>query len=148
MASSTVLNKSIAPTSILTGAAAVGSALSGVDTDTPTNAVKILDAGSEGARLSSVFVALRNTTVAGRVVLFRGNDASGTTKKVLKSKDLTAWATSTTVGPSSVQAPDFGYSDAVPLILGPNESLWAGVTTAQTGTPVVVHAEGGKYNTP
>lgn len=150
MPSSTVLNKSIAPTGTITGGVALGNtAVTSPETDTPANCVLILAAGSEGARLSQVYAALRATTVAGRIYLFRGNDAGGTTKRMLRSRLLTAYAHSTTsADPTAAQQPDFGWTDANPLILGPNESLWGGISTAQTNSPIVMHAEGGKYNTP
>lgn len=149
-ATTTATNKSIAPTSVASGGVALSnSATASPETDTPTNCVLIYAAGSEGARLSQVYAALRATTVAARIYLFRGNDAAGTTKRLLRSRLLTAYTHSTTsVDPTSAQQPDFGWSDSIPLLLGPNESLWAGISVAQTSTPIVMHAEGGKYSTP
>lgn len=149
MTTSTATNKSIAPTSILTGGVALSAtAVANQDTDTPTNTVKLLDGGTEGARLSKVYAALRNTTVAARIYLFRGSDSAGTTKRMITSKAITAYTQSTTTDPTTAQAPDFGFTDTAPFLLGPGESLWAGVSVSQTGTPIVMHGEGGKYNTP
>lgn len=149
MPTTTQTNKTIAPTSVLTGRAVLnGAAVTGQDTDTPTNTVKVLEAGSEGARITSVYTALSGTIVATRTLLFIGNDATGTTKRVVGSKAHTAYTHSSSTDPTAAQAPAFAFSDNAPLILGPGESLWAGQLAAQTGSPIVVHAEGGKYNTP
>lgn len=149
MGTSTATNKSIAPVATLTGEVGLGAtAVTGQDTDTPTNAVKVLDAGSEGARLFRVNTKVRNTVVACRVLLFRGSDSSGTTKRLLKSAAVAAYTWSTTSEPVGTNEPDFGYTDSAPLILGPGESLWAAMTVAQTGSPILVNAEGGKYMVP
>jgi hypothetical protein len=150
MPTTTQTNKSIAPTSVITGSAdLLNAATASPETTAPTNTVKILDAGSEGARLTQVYSAIRATTVAGRIYLFRGSDAAGTVKRLLKSRLLTAYTHSTTsADPTIGNQPDFGYSETAPLLLGPGESLWAGCSIAQTSTPIAIHAEGGRYNTP
>ncbi len=150
MAITAATNKSIAPTGIASAGIPLGNtALTSPETDTPANAVLIYSAGPEGARLSQVYTALRATSVQARIYLFRGNDAAGTTKRMLKSRLTTAYTHSTTsADPTAAQQPDFGYTDTAPLLLGPNESLWAGVSVAQTNSPYIVHAEGGKYNQP
>lgn len=147
MPSTTDKNKSIAPTSIGVGTVALGTnALGSTNTDTPSNAVKVMDAGSEGARISSVTLQPRDTVVATRVFLFRGNDAAGTTKRLIRSVVVAAGTFSTTAAtPASV---DFGFNDSAPLFLGPGESLWAGQTVAQATSALIVNAEGGRYNTP
>lgn len=100
------------------------------NTDTPTNVVKLLTPGADGARLVRLEATPRGAGVAGRILIFRG-DASA--KKLWRSKSTTAYSWSTTVDPTALQAPDWGFTEDNAVILtGPTDELWVGLTVAAT----------------
>lgn len=120
-------NSIITPQAVRSGTAKPTTANS-TYTDTPTNTVKLVTAGANGARLTRIdAIPLANVT-ATQLQLFRSTDG-GTTKKFFSSKLMAAYTMSqVTAAPIT----DFGYSDLNPLILASNEEIYAaiGVTGA------------------
>ena len=92
-----------------------------------------------GVRISRLTALARATNTATECQLFVSQDG-GTTRRFIKSALLGA----TTVAGSSAQTgADFGYTDASPLILGPNDTLYVGIGVSNTG--IVFNAQGFAY---
>jgi hypothetical protein len=108
-------------------------------TDTPTNTVAVYTAGPNGARITKLSAMSRATVTATELQLFRSLDA-GTTRRFFRSKLMPAYTVAATTEQTAV---DFAYSDANPLILGPNEVLYGAIGVTQTG--IVFTAEGADY---
>ena len=108
-------------------------------TDTPTNTVEIFAAGPDGARVSRISAISRVSTGALELQLFRDHNGLGTTRRFFNSRTMPAVAVSTTQGQNPV---DFGYSDNNPLILAPNEKLYAGISIAGA---VIFQVEGANF---
>lgn len=107
--------------------------------DTPTNTVEIFAAGPDGARVSRISAISRASTGALELQLFRDHNGLGTTRRFFNSRTMPAVAVSTTQGQNPV---DFGYSDNNPLILAPNEKLYAGISIAGA---VIFQVEGANF---
>jgi hypothetical protein len=88
----------------------------------PTNAVLLATAGANGARLTKLqAIPCESITTANQIQLFRSVDG-GTTKYFADSALMAVYTMAqTTEAPTT----DFGYSDDNPLILQPNERLYA-----------------------
>jgi hypothetical protein len=89
----------------------------------PTNTTQLLTAGASGGRLTKLKAVPCATVTATQLQLFRSTDG-GTTKRFVNSALMAAYTMAQTT-----QAPqtDFGFSDAYPLILAPNEQLFMAV---------------------
>ncbi len=92
-----------------------------------------------GARISRLTSLARATNTATECQLFVSHDG-GTTKRFIKSVLLPAYTVATTTAQTGA---DFGYSDAAPLPLGPNDTLYVGISVTNTG--VVFNAQGLAY---
>lgn len=134
-------NSFISPQTIKTATAVV--TLAGTDvSDTPNNTVLLYKAGPNGARVTKVAATPRATVTAAQLRLFRSHDA-GATKRLFKSELMPA---QTVASPwtSKVLSTDLGYSDVLPLILGPSEELHISIGVA-LAAGIVFDAEGGDY---
>lgn len=107
-------------------------------TTAPTNTVALFTAGANGSRVTRIGAIPQATVTAAQLQLFRSRDA-GTTKYVFGSALQAAYTMATT---TAAPATDFGYSDDNPLILSPNEVLYAASSVTQT---VAFNAEGADY---
>ena len=100
-------------------------------TTSPTNTVLLVTAGANGARLTRIgAIALETLASAVQLQLFRSRDA-GTTKLFFESALAAAY---TMADASEVPTTDFGYSDDNPLILAPNERIYAAVRVTKAIT--------------
>ena len=89
-------------------------------TTSPTNAVLLVTAGANGARLTRLGAIPCETVTANQIQMFRSSDG-GTTKYLADSALMAAYTMAqTTEAPTT----DFGYSDDNPLILGANERIY------------------------
>lgn len=109
-------------------------------TDAPTNAVAIFTAGANGARVTRISALARATVSATELQLYRDGDGTGTAKKLFASKLMAAYTVAQTTGQPTV---DFGYTDALPLILAPGEKLYAAIGVTNTG--IIFNVEGFDY---
>jgi len=92
-----------------------------------------------GVRISRLTALARATNTATELQLFVSHDG-GTTKRFIRSVLLPAYTVATT---SAQAGQDFGYTDAAPLILGPNDTLYVGISVTNTG--IVFNAQGLAY---
>ncbi len=118
----------VTPSSIITpqtpksGTAACAT-LNSTYTDAPTNTVKLITAGADGARVTRITAIPRETITACQLQLFRSADG-GTTKRFFASILMGAY----TMAQSTAATPtDFGYSDDNPLILGAAEEIYCAI---------------------
>jgi hypothetical protein len=109
--------------------------------DTPTNTAVIFTAGPNGARVSRISAVARASIGATELQLFRDHDGLGTVRRFLESKTLPALTVAQTAGQAPV---DFGYSDAKPLILAPNEKLY-GASGVALAAGIVFTVEGADF---
>lgn len=105
---------------------------------TPTNSVALFTAGANGARITRIGAIPQATVTASQLQLFRSRDA-GTTKTFFASVLMAAYTMATTTAATPT---DFGYSDDNPLILAPNEVIYAAAAVTQN---VAFNAEGADY---
>ncbi len=97
-------------------------------TTNPPNTVLLATAGPNGARVTRISaVPLETLTSAVQLQLFRSRDA-GATKSFFESA---AAAAHTLADTTEVPTTDFGFSDDNPLILAPNERIYAAVRVAR-----------------
>ncbi|OXE35491.1 MAG: hypothetical protein CGW95_13530 [Phenylobacterium zucineum] len=133
----------VTPNSIITpqipkAATAALTAANTVLTDSPTNTVTLVTAGSNGARVTKISAIPRATLTATLIQLFRSTDA-GVTKRLFDCALIPACTI--TMG-TDVPTTDFGYSEASPILLQAGESIYAAL--GATGN-VCVLAEWGDY---
>lgn len=107
--------------------------------DTPTNSVELIPTQAKGARITSIKALAQATVTATELQLFVSADG-GTTKRFINSTLMAAYTVAQTTGQTEA---DLGYTDALPLILGAGESLYAAIGVSNTG--IVFRAEGGAY---
>jgi hypothetical protein len=97
-------------------------------TTSPTNTVLLITAGANGARVTRIAaIALETLATAVQLQLFRSRDA-GTTKQFFRSGLAGAYTMADT---TEVPTVDLGYSDDNPMILAPNERIYAAVRVAK-----------------
>jgi hypothetical protein len=106
---------------------------------TPVNTVLVMTAGPNGARLTKLRCLQTGTVIACQIQLFRSLDA-GVTKRFANDALMPAF---TALATANLPVLDFGYSDANPMIMAPNEQLYmaVGVATVQ----INVELEWGDY---
>lgn len=108
--------------------------------DDPSNAVLLVTAGANGARITGLKSIARATISAMAAHLFLSLDG-GTTKRLIRGATLPADTVSTTDAPSPY---DWGLSEDNPLILAAGALLYVGQgVTLSAG--IVHHAEGADY---
>lgn len=90
------------------------------------NAVLIFTAGANGAVVYAVRAVPRATVAATQCQLFKSPDA-GATMNFVDAATMGAYTMATSTSPTKT---DFGYTEAIPLRLGPNQSLYAGTAVA------------------
>jgi hypothetical protein len=134
----------VTPNSIVTpqtpiASTAVATTANTTYTDTPTNSVQLLAAQTNGARIQKITALARATVSATELQLYVSSD-SGTTKRFIGSKLMTAYTVAATTAQTAV---DFGYSDVLPMILSSAESLWVAIGVTNTG--IVFRVEGYAY---
>jgi hypothetical protein len=139
-------NKSIAPTAIHTAYCKAGNgAIGSLNSDAPTNTVKLTEGVANGSRITKITGRPKATSTASVVYLFRSKDG-GTTKRVIASVNVTAWTASTTTGPTTAQAVDFGFSETSPVYLeDADDELYVGFAVTQGADLWDFNAEGGDY---
>jgi hypothetical protein len=94
-----------------------------------TNAVKIVTPGPNGGVLYGLKAIPCATVTATQLQLYRSPD-NGTTMYLINSALMSAYTMAqTTAAPVS----DFGYSETVPLRIGPSDTLWVGAGVALVG---------------
>ena len=97
-------------------------------TTNPANTVLLATAGANGARVTRITaIPLETLATAVQLQLFRSRD-SGTTKLFFESALAGAYTMADT---TEVPTTDFGLSDDNPLILAPNERIYAAVRVAK-----------------
>lgn len=109
-----------------TQAGLITAALSGIGTDTVTNAVLIATAGADGAVVTSVSVIPRATATASSIALFLSKD--GITFRLIDSELMSAYTLSVT---TAIPETRFGNISAeVPLRLEAGDKLYIGSQVA------------------
>ena len=97
-------------------------------TTSPANTVLLITAGANGARVTRVgAIPLETLASAVQLQLFRSRDA-GATRLFFDSAVAGAYTMADT---TEVPTTDFGYSDDNPLILAPNERVYAAIRVAR-----------------
>ena len=92
-----------------------------------------------GVRITRLTALARATNTATELQLFVSPDG-GTTRRFIRSVLLPAYTVATTTAQTGA---DFGYTDAAPLLLGPNDTLYVGISVTNTG--IVFNAQGFAY---
>jgi len=111
-------------------ATAVATAVATVTTDSPTNTVELLTAGSDGAILTRLSAIPRATVTASSLVLWISSD-TGTTKRMIDSTLMSAYTMATT---TQVPTTTFSnYSESSPLRLMAGDKLYVGSQVALAG---------------
>jgi hypothetical protein len=96
-------------------------------TDTPSNTVLLVTAGSDGAILTRLTAIPRATVTASDLVIFISKD-SGTTKRLIDSALMAAYTSAvTTATPVTTFA---NYSEAAPLRLEAGDEIYVGSQVA------------------
>lgn len=133
-------NSIVTPQAINTGTCVVTGANT-TYTDSPTNDALLFTAGVNGARVTKISAIARSTVgTATKLQVYRSTD-SGTTKRWC----LTALMAVYTQAADTSQTPtDFGLTDLNPLLLAPNERLYAAASQANSNG-IVFNAEGSNY---
>ena len=131
-------NSIVTPQRVVIGTAVCTTASVGYG-DAPTNTQLLLASQTDGQRVTSITALARATTTAMECTLYASTDG-GTTRRFINSALMTAYTVATSTRQTRV---DFGYTDALPLLLAPGEGLYAGIGVTNTG--VVFRAEGFAY---
>ena len=106
-------------------------------TDTPSNTVLLVTAGSDGAILTRLTAIPRATVTASSLVIFISKD-SGTTQRLIDSELMSAYTMATTPAvPETVFA---FYSETAPLRLEAGDRIYVGSQVALAGG-IVFRAE-------
>ncbi|HKT53692.1 MAG TPA: hypothetical protein VJP88_04530 [Caulobacteraceae bacterium] len=134
-----VYNSLLTPQSIVTGTCKLTSSNAG-GYDVPTNAVQLLAAQPNGARITRVQATPGATTVAGDVELYAYN---GSNYRHIKTVAIAAQTITPGSNTAAVNPYDFGYSDSNPILLSSTESLFMALSVAQTA--IEGRCEGGAY---
>jgi hypothetical protein len=131
-------NSIITPQAPITGACKLGAAGVG-DYTTPGNTVALLAGQPNGARITKIQAVPAATTVTSDCELYAFD---GVNNRHIRSIAVPVVAIA--AGNLAAIPPlDFGFSEANPLYLGPNEGLNVAVSKAQTA--LIVRCEGGAY---
>lgn len=106
-------------------------------TDTPSNTVLLVTAGSDGAILTRLTAIPRATVTASSLVLFISKD-SGTTQRLIDAELMAAYtmATTTLVAETTFSL----YTETTPLRLEASDRLYVGSQVALAGG-IVFRAE-------
>jgi len=131
-------NSIITPQAVKSGTA-VATTANSTYTDTPTNSVKLITAGANGARVTKITALARATVTITELQLYRSADG-GTTKRLFNSRQMAAYTVAQTTGNTPT---DLGYSDDNALILAANEEVYVAIGVSNTG--VVFAAEWADY---
>jgi hypothetical protein len=130
-------NSIVTPQTPIAGKAKVTAA--NTNYDAPTAVQQLLPAQTNGARITRVQAIAAATTVASDAQLYGYDGVSYRLIKAVQVGVVTIAAGNT----AAINPIDFGFSDANPLILGPNEQLMCGASVAQTS--LHFRAEGAAY---
>lgn len=118
-------------------ATAIATVATTINTDTPTNAVLLLNGGTEGALLTSLTAMPRATVSASSLVLFLSKDG-GVTKRLIDSEVMPAQTVNTTTAVNEINFAR--YSEMVPGRLEAGDSLYVGSQVA-AASGIVFKAE-------
>jgi hypothetical protein len=106
-------------------------------TDTPSNTVLLVTAGSDGAILTRLTAIPRATVTASSLVVFISKD-SGTTQRLIDSELMAAYTMATT---TAVPETTFNlYTETTPLRLEAGDRIYVGSQVALAGG-IVFRAE-------
>lgn len=94
-----------------------------------TNAVLLMTAGPNGAVVYAIRALPRATVTATQLQIYRSPD-SGVTYNLADAATMGAYSFTNTTSPAKT---DFGYTESIPMRLGPNERLYAGIAVALVG---------------
>lgn len=92
------------------------------------NAVKLFTAGPNGSIIYSLKAVPRMTVTAVQLQLYRSGD-NGVTLSLFNLALMAAYVMAQTTVPAPIQT-DFGYAEAAPLRLAPNEQIWVATGVA------------------
>ena len=92
-------------------------------------AILLMTAGSNGAVVYAIRAIPRATVTATQCQILRSPD-SGVTFYFVDAATMAAYTMAATTSPTKT---DLGYSESIPLRLGPNERLYAGTGVALAG---------------
>jgi hypothetical protein len=106
-------------------------------TDTPSNTVLLVTAGSDGAILTRLTAIPRATVTASSLVIFISKDG-GTTQRLIDSELMSAYTMATTTAVPETVVPF--YSEAAPLRLEAGDRIYVGSQVALAGG-IVFRAE-------
>ncbi len=96
-----------------------------------TNAVLLMTAGANGAVVYALRAIARGAlAAANKLQLYRSPDA-GVTFNLIQTPVMPAYTPDAAT--TGALPTDFGFTENLPLRLGPNERLYAGIYTAQAG---------------
>ena len=110
-------------------------------TDTPSNTVLLVTAGSDGAILTRLTAIPRATVTASSLVLFISKDG-GSTQRLIDSELMTAYTMATTTAvPETIFT---RYDETTPLRLEAGDRLYVGSQVALAGG-IVFRAEFTNY---
>ena len=116
-----------------TATASVSAAATNQGTDSPTNTVLLLTAGSDGCIVTRLYALPRNTVTATVVQLFLSKDG-GTTQRLIDAETMAAYTASvTTAAPKTIFS---SYSESSPMRLEAGDKLYVGVMVAPTSGTV------------
>lgn len=118
-------------------ATAVVTAAATITTDSPTNDVLLVTAGTDGALLTRLTAIPRATVTASSLVLWISKDA-GTTKRLIDSELMGAQTVSTTAAVAETAFSN--YSETTPLRLEAGDRLYVGSQVA-LASGIVFRAE-------
>lgn len=134
-------NSAITPQKIKSAQIQVTLASSSLGTTAPTNLVKLMNPSADGGRLTKLELAVHDSTVATKVLVYKSKDG-GTTKHLWKTKVIPAFTSS-----NILEAPtyDLGLDDSVPDFMGTTtDEIYVGLVTACAG--INVFAQWGDYS--
>lgn len=110
-----------------TAAVVVTTATGSLATDTPTNTVELLTAGSDGALVTRLLAIPRGTVTASGLLLFL-QKSGGSIKRLIDSELMPAYTDATT---TAIPETAFGnVSDSTPLRLEAGDKLFVGSQVA------------------
>lgn len=108
----------------------VTAAVVGLGTDAPTGLVLLSQAGAKGAIVKRIWAIPRASVTASCLLLFISHD-QGATYRLIDSETMPLQNLNTTT--AIAETPFGNYTASDPLILGPNDRLYAGSQVAAAG---------------
>ena len=116
-----------------TATASATTATTNGGTDSPTNTVLLLTAGSDGCIVTRLYALPRNTVTQTALQLFLSKDG-GTTQRLIDSETMAAYTASTTA--AAPKTTFSSYSESSPMRLEAGDKLYVGVQVTPTSGTV------------